>query len=209
MKQLLKEYFPLSISPDFINESLKKDGSLYVETILQRANAKNQNGRIYPKDVLEREIKHYIETSIAENRALGELDHSDTAVINLKNACLLIKKIWWDGDTVRGLIEILNTPSGRILQELIKAGVTVGISSRGMGTVDQVDENTLKVGEDFSLLCWDAVSTPSTHQAFMKPINMNESYVPDLNLDKYYHVNNIIRDMICLKSGICECQFKK
>lgn len=208
MKQLLIEYYQLQVSPEQLNEGLAKDGKVYVETILQRANSKNQNGRIYPREVLEREIDNYIKGPIAENRALGELDHSETGVINLKNACLIVKKVWWDGDTVKGLIEILNTPSGKILQELLKAGVTVGISSRGMGTVDQVDENTLKVGEDFSLLCWDAVSTPSTHQAFMKPISLNEGHVPS-ETDKFHKVNDIIRDMICLKSGVCSCQFKK
>ena len=139
--------------------------------VLQRANAKNQNGRVYPKNILEREIDRYKGREIRENRAYGELDHPESSVIELKNTSHIVRDVWWNGDDVVGAVEILNTPAGKILQELIKAECTVGISSRGMGSVSQLGEDTVAVENDFELICWDFVSNPSTHGAFMRPTN--------------------------------------
>jgi len=184
-----------------LEESIKKNGgSLLVTGVLQRAEAKNQNKRIYPRNILEREVKNYEKVFIAENRAYGELDHPDSSVVNFRNVSHVIRKIWWEGNDVVGTVEILNTPSGNILKELILAGLTVGISSRGMGSVTQVDEETVAVSEDYNLVCWDFVSNPSTHQAFLAPIsesvNKNE-----LTQEQYAEI--IIRDIICELAGNC------
>ena len=149
-------------------------GRTLVKGILQRAVAENQNGRIYPKDILIREAKKY-EVLIKERRALGELDHPDSGIINLKNVSHNVKEIHWEGDDLCGTVEILPTPSGNILKELLRAGILLGISSRGMGSVVNIGEGKVKVGDDFELIGWDFVSNPSTHGAFMTPVTMNES----------------------------------
>ena len=145
-------------------------GRVLVNGVLQRAGAENQNGRVYPKDILERECKKY-EQLIKERRALGELDHPDSSVINLKNVSHNIKEIHWEGDDLVGTVEILPTPSGNILKELLRAGILLGISSRGMGSTKPMNNNRVEVQEDFELVGWDFVSNPSTHGAFMRPMN--------------------------------------
>jgi hypothetical protein len=175
---------------------------------LQRANAKNQNGRVYPKNILEREIDRYKGREIRENRAYGELDHPESSVIELKNTSHIVRDVWWNGDDVVGAVEILNTPAGKILQELIKAECTVGISSRGMGSVSQLGEDTVAVENDFELICWDFVSNPSTHGAFMRPTNegvIKEGVVRKTN--NYSKVNTLMREIICEVGGYCECDF--
>lgn len=146
------------------------NGKTMVKGVLQRASAENQNGRVYPKDILEREVKKY-QTLINERRALGELDHPDSSVINLKNVSHNIKEVHWEGDDLVGTVEILSTPSGNILKELLRGDILLGISSRGMGSTKPLAGNKLEVQEDFELLCWDFVSNPSTHGAFMRPMN--------------------------------------
>ena len=202
---LLQEYRPFTVNKQLVEQSIKKNKSLIVSGVLQRAEAKNQNGRVYPKEILAREIEEYMKGPIAENRAMGELDHPESSVINLQNVSHTIKKVWWDGDDVMGDVEVLTTPAGNILKALFAAGITVGISSRGMGSVSEnIAEGTVTVEDDFELLCWDFVSTPSTHGAFMKPQGLNESqiYIPEY---KYKNVNNIIKNIICDNTGVCAC----
>ena len=148
----------------------QSNGTVLVKGVLQRAGAENQNGRIYPKNLLQREATKY-QQLIKERRALGELDHPDSSVINLKNVSHNIKEIWWEGNDLCGSVEILSTPSGNILKELLRAGILLGISSRGMGSTKQLEGNKVEVQEDFELLGWDFVSNPSTHGAFMRPMN--------------------------------------
>lgn len=147
-----------------------ENGRTLVKGVLQRAGAENQNGRVYPKEILEREVKKY-QQLINERRALGELDHPDSSVINLKNVSHNIREVHWEGDDLVGTVEILSTPSGNILKELMKGNILLGISSRGMGSTKPLADNKLEVQEDFELLCWDFVSNPSTHGAFMRPMN--------------------------------------
>ncbi len=207
MKSLLIEYLSFNVTPQQLHEAVGRNGNLTVEGVIQRANAKNQNGRIYPKEVLVREADKYTKGPIAENRALGELDHPESAVINLKNASHNIKKVWWDGDDLKGKIEVLSTPSGNILKTLFLEGITVGISSRGMGSVQQMSEGTLEVQDDFELLCWDFVSTPSTHGSYMRPVVGNslkegKEYIAQ---SKYEDINRIITEIICNRAGYCPC----
>ena len=148
-----------------LEERAINDGKYIMRGILQKANTLNQNGRIYPIEILEREIRNY-QKFIAENRALGELDHPDSSVVELKNASHVVKEAYMDGDICYGTVEILDTPSGKILQSLIESGVTLGISSRGVGSTKRVGD-TQVVQDDFQLICWDFVSEPSTPGAFM------------------------------------------
>lgn len=199
MKELLIECSPFTIK-SAINED-KSSGKMIVSGVLQRAEAKNQNGRIYPMEILKREVENYNQTFIKENRALGELDHPDSEVVNLKNVSHNIKKTWWNGNNLMGEIEILTTPSGNILKELLKCGITIGISSRGSGSVKQVNESTVEVNDDFMLIAFDFVSNPSTQGAFMKPIgSLNESFKnSEITINpitnKWVRVEEIIRDI--------------
>jgi hypothetical protein len=196
MKKLLIEtntFKPIS----FLTESVNKEtGNLIVEGILATAEVKNGNVRYYAKDLWEREMDKYSQ-SIKERRAMGELDHPESQVINLKNVSHLISEYWWDGDNVMGKIEILPTPSGNILKELIKAGVTVGVSSRGMGSLEQ-NGSVMEVQDDFELLCWDFVSTPSNPGSYMKTLHEG---LQSVTYD-YTKVNNIIHEILCSK-GSC------
>ena len=202
-KSLLIEYSIFTPKTTQLTEGVKGARNLTVQGVVQRADSENANRRVYPKRILQKEIEKYIATSIAENRALGELDHPESTIINLKNVSHNIKKLWWDGDDLMGEIEVLPTPSGNILFQLFANNITVGISSRGMGSVQALGEGTVEVQDDFELLCWDFVSTPSTQGAFMKPTGLNENFNPQLNPSKYSKVNSIISDIICTQSGVC------
>tara|TARA_R110002073_G_scaffold332416_1_gene518486 strand:- start:116 stop:745 length:630 start_codon:yes stop_codon:yes gene_type:complete len=175
-KQILVDYIPFEVSPEQINESIKNNGRLIVKGVLQRAEAKNQNGRVYPRETLVREAGKYAEVQIKERRALGELDHPDSSVVNLNNVSHNILEMHWKGDDLEGTVEVLGTPAGNILKELFKSGIKLGISSRGLGSVEEVNEGedgekTVKVQPDFELIAFDFVSNPSTHGAFLSPTN--------------------------------------
>ena len=202
---LIERVSTFTLTPQLLQESaVKNNGRLIVEGVVQRADAKNGNGRVYPKDTLEREIDKYKATYIKENRALGELDHPESPIINLKNVCHNILDLWWNGDDVMGKIEILPTPSGNILKALLIAGITVGISSRAMGSVKQIGE-TVEVQDDLELVCWDFVSTPSTQGAFMEIVN--ESLNPNTpKTDKYQKINELITEILCNRAGFCTCE---
>jgi hypothetical protein len=208
MKQLLVDTIVFDVKPQQLKEAaMKGDGRLIVTGVLQRANEKNQNGRVYPESILKREVQKYKGREIKENRAYGELDHPESSVVELKNTSHIIRDIWWDGTDVVGKVEILNTPAGRILKELVEAGCTVGISSRGMGSVRQIKEDgTVAVEGDFDLICWDFVSNPSTYGAFMRPVNEGINRNVN-NVNKYQKANDIMRDIICEIGGYCECNF--
>jgi hypothetical protein len=205
---LIERISTFSLTPQLLQESVKtNDGRLIVKGVVQRADAKNGNGRVYPKEVLEREVQKYKDTYITENRALGELDHPESPIINLKNVCHNVKDVWWDGDDVIAKIEILPTPSGNILKALLIAGITVGISSRGMGSVKQLGE-TVEVQDDFELLCWDFVSTPSTQGAFMEVVNESLKYAqsPSASTEKLNKINDLITEILCNRAGFCPCE---
>ena len=217
MKQLLVDTILFSASPRMIAESERKnDGKVIVSGVLQRAEAKNQNGRVYPKKILMREVKKYAETNIKENRALGELDHPDSSVINLRNVSHNVLGVDWKGNDVIGTVEILPTPSGNILKQLLGAGIRLGISSRGLGSVEEISESTVEVQEDFELIGWDFVSNPSTQGAFMYPDGyQNEGLISEgISLEtiakidpKIQRINNNITNIICEIGNVCECIF--
>ena len=175
-KSLIVDYIPFEVTPEQINESISKNnGRLVVKGVLQRAEAKNQNGRVYPRETLVREAKKYAEVQIKERRALGELDHPDSSVVNLNNVSHNILEMHWNGDDLNGTVEVLGTPAGNILKELFKSGIKLGISSRGLGSVKEMHEaegdDSVEVQPDFELIAFDFVSNPSTHGAFLSPTN--------------------------------------
>ena len=200
MKKLLVDYLPFEVEPDQINESMKENGGkVIVRGVLQRAESKNQNGRVYPKDILVREAKKYTDEFINQRRAMGELDHPESSVVNLQNVSHNVKKMHFEGDNLMGEVEVLPTPSGNILKELFKAGIKLGISSRGMGSVETVNENGAEAQEvqpDFELIAFDFVSNPSTHGAFMYPVNESVDKTQDRSCDEYCKVESIINDIM-------------
>lgn len=207
-RQLLVDYTAFDVSPEIIAESERNnDGKVIVTGVLQRADTKNQNGRVYPKEILMREVATYSKVQIAENRALGELDHPESSIVNLANVSHNVRKVWWQGNDVVGTVEVLGTPAGNILKELLKAGVKLGISSRGLGSVKEITENgTVEVQDDFELVCWDFVSNPSTQGAFMQKVNES---VTNKQYNKYEKVNNIINEMLCDLTCKCELPNRK
>ena len=196
-RKLLIETQTLKFSPKTINENVSKEnGNLVVEGILATCEVKNGNGRYYARELWEREMKKYTDL-IKERRSLGELDHPESQVINLQNVSHLVTDYNWDGDNIMGKIEILPTPAGNILKELIKNGVTVGVSSRGMGSLEQRGD-IMEVQDDFELLCWDFVSTPSNPGSFMGVLQEGKNTVTY----DYTKVNSVIHEILCSK-GSC------
>lgn len=163
--KLLTEWMPFSYDSKSIKEAKVNGGRLIMKGILQKAETLNQNGRIYPRDILEREVRNY-QKFIRENRALGECDHPDSSVVELKKVSHIIREAYMEGNVCYGTVEILDTPMGKILQSLVEAGVTLGISSRGVGSTSKSGDSQV-VQDDFQLICWDFVSEPSTPGAFM------------------------------------------
>ena len=197
MSNLLVETHVFKPRRTQLSESKSGRGLPLVEGILATAEVKNGNGRYYSKELWQREIDKYMPL-VKENRAMGELDHPESSVINLKNVSHNIYDMWWDGDNVMGQIEILPTPSGNILKALIENGITVGVSSRGMGSLKQVGE-TMEVQDDFELLCWDFVSTPSNPDSFMQLVKESKEYKAQ---DRYKLVNEILGEILC-SHGFC------
>lgn len=203
MKQLLVEHIPFSVAKLTLTES--KNNRMVLTGKLQEAEVKNGNGRKYPREILEREVEKYIKGPISQNNAMGELDHPESSVVNLSNVSHVIKKIWWEGNSLMGNLELLSTPSGKIAMELVSAGIPLGISSRGMGSVKQIGES-VEVQDDFELLCWDLVSVPSTPEAYMQPANkisMNEGKQSHLLNNNYARINSLITEIICTQTGVC------
>ena len=197
MKQyLLREYYELcegGICQDFLTEAEKlqvKNGAMFLTGVMQRADAKNGNGRVYPRHILKREVENY-KKLIGEKRALGELDHPDDSVINLKNVSHMVVDVWWNGDDVMGKIQILDTPAGKIAKDLINSGVTLGISSRAMGSVKEAQGITM-VEDDLQLICFDLVAEPSTNKAFMY---MTEAKRP-MQTTKADKLNRLLNEIV-------------
>ena len=195
-KKLLTEWLAFDYSKEMIEESKKQNGGkIVLKGILQKADTLNQNGRIYPQPILEREIRNY-QKFIEENRALGECDHPDSSVVELKNASHIVREAFMDGDVCYGSVELLDTPSGKILQSLVESGVTLGISSRGVGSTKSEGDHQI-VQDDFQLICWDFVSEPSTPGAFM----MREGReVSENDLNKHFtrsdRIDRIFNDIL-------------
>lgn len=194
--RLLSNYEVFEYTPEMIKESKEtNDGKIVMKGILQKADTLNQNGRIYPMNVLDREVRNY-QKFIMENRAMGELDHPDTSVVNLKNVSHIVKEAYIENGTVYGMVEILNTPSGKILQSLIESQVKLGISSRGVGSTRKQGEYYV-VQDDFQLICWDFVSEPSTPGAFMLPEGKR---ISDVELREVFNrsdrIDRIINDIL-------------
>ena len=195
-KNLLIEYSVFTPQKTQITEAVSGGKNMIVKGVVQRAEEFNHNGRRYPFEILKREVDKYIAGPIAENRALGELDHPESSVINLKNASHNIKELFFEGNDLMGSIEILPTPSGNILKELFKNNITVGISSRGMGSLENRD-GVMEVQDDFELLCWDFVSTPSNPGSFMSILQEGKETITY----DYSKVNGIIREILCSKGN--------
>ena len=204
-KQLLIEYNAFQPLSQSLTEGRRlANGNMVVSGLVQATDKPNANRRIYPYQTLFEQVQKYIAGPIAENRALGELDHPESSIINLKNVSHNIIRLYWEGKDLYGDVEILPTPSGNILKELFKNNITVGISSRAMGSVTPIGEGLVQVEDDLDLICWDFVSTPSTYGAYMKPMGgLRESVDHTIVQRKDNKVHQLISDIICSQSGVC------
>jgi hypothetical protein len=205
-KQLLIEHSlfkPIST----LTEAYKVTGrNMVVIGQLQACDKPNANRRIYPYDILFTQVEKYVDGPIKENRALGELDHPESSIINLKNVSHNIKRLWWEGKDLYGEVEVLPTPSGNILRQLFENNITVGISSRAMGSVSPIGEGLVTVEDDLDLICWDFVSQPSTYGAYMKPVGsqgLQESIQYNKIGQPYSAANKMMSNIICELSGVC------
>lgn len=208
-KQLLIDTIPFVTKASRLNESINStdynykyndNGNLIVTGLLQRANAKNKNGRIYPFDVLKEECDKYIKERINQNNALGELDHPDRDEIDENNVSHNIIKLWWVGNDVYGDVEITDTPAGNVLKALFLSNIQVGISSRGVGTTSKNAKGETVVNNDFELICWDFVSNPSTYGAYMTPM-LTEAIS---TYNKFEHIDKTLNEIICEMTGVCK-----
>ena len=196
MKQVLIDVLPFEFKKSSLNESYS-DGKMVVTGVLQRADAKNQNGRVYPEDILKRESDKYMDNFVKQRRAMGELDHPESSVVNLKNVSHNIIDMGWDGKDLVGTVEILPTPSGNILKDLLKAGILLGISSRGLGSVKKdMREGADVVQDDFDLIAFDFVSNPSTQGAFMYPQGKINESVETRIINPFSNVERIIHNIL-------------
>jgi len=197
MAQLLREYYELcegGVCQDLLTEAEKRfvnEGGMMLTGKLQEADVQNGNGRVYPMGIMEREVKKYAEV-VNDRRALGELDHPDSSIINLVNVSHMVTEVWMDGPSVMGKIKVLETPSGQILKALVESGVKTGISSRGMGSVKEQMGKTI-VEDDFQLICFDIVSEPSTPNAFMA---LSENRLMNENIQKKNRIINLMNEIL-------------
>ena len=194
---VLREFFQLCEGgkcEDLLTEQekrlVKEQNVMFLTGVMQRSDTENGNGRIYPHHILAREIENY-KKLVRENRAVGECDHPEDNVINLKNVSHIVTDIWWNGKDVMGKIKVLDTPSGKIIKDLINGGVTLGISSRALGSIREENGKTI-VEDDLQLLCFDAVSEPSVRNAF---INLAESKNHS-QLSKADKLNRLLNDIV-------------
>jgi hypothetical protein len=195
-KYLLREYYELcagGVCEDLLTEAEKaevRNGAVYLSGVMQRVDEQNGNGRVYPKQVLMREVKNYMKT-VKENRACGELDHPEDSVVNLKNASHMVTDLWWESNDLKGKIRVLSTPAGKILESLVNDGVRLGISSRALGSVHESAGKTI-VEDDLQLICFDIVSEPSTQGAFMQ---LSESKIRQ-PFSKADRINRMLNDIV-------------
>lgn len=207
-KELLIETRNITRRPRSITENKQRGLNLFIEIVLATVEERNGNGRYYSKELWEREINNF-QKKIAQNstETVGELDHPDSQIINLKNGSHAIRKIWWEGNDIVGLIEVFCDPgiygneSGRIAGSYLNNGLTVGISSRGMGSLMEV-EGIMEVQDDFELLTWDFVSNPSNQNSWSKPIHSLNESKSVIKENKYTKVNSILTEILCSK-GSC------
>jgi hypothetical protein len=200
MKNLLIDHTPFQIANIQILENKQLGEGKSLMTLvgkLQEAEQKNGNGRVYPREILEREVKRYADGPVKTRTALGELDHPEATVVNLANTSHVITEVWWDGNDLMGKLQLLPTPAGNIAKALVMSKIPLGISSRGMGSVKQLGE-TVEVQDDFELLCWDLVSVPSTPNAYMSLAESKQYITKD-----YSKVNGLITEIICNATGVC------
>jgi hypothetical protein len=198
MPQLLREFYELcegGVCQDLLTEAEKKavreNNAMFITGKLQEGDTVNGNMRKYPAEIMEREVKKYTEM-VKDNRALGELDHPDSSIINLANVSHMVIDIWMEGPSVMGKCKVLDTPSGQILRSLVDAGVKIGISSRGMGSVSEQQGMTI-VEDDFQLICFDIVSEPSTPGAFM---GLSENKLMNEQIMKNNKVLNLLNAIV-------------
>ena len=203
--KVLTEYYNLSYDVKTIKEQAEKNSPIVLSGIFQQADVENGNGRRYPSEVLKREVKKY-QDLIKERRSVAELDHTDSPVIALERVSHLVVELNYNNDDgkVFGRLEVLNTPMGKIAQELLSSGVSIGISSRGVGSVISEGDTEL-VDSDYSLLGFDLVSCGSVENSWLQKeakeyfgVNIRYPSTQDINrlLTKEARLRNVLTEIL-------------
>lgn len=195
---ILKEYNTLRVEPEVLKEFANDPSKpITVVGVIQRADAKNQNGRVYPYSILKKEVDRYLNEVVKPGHAMGQLDHIDSPVIELDKVSHLIEDVWWDGPDSKdlyGKIRLLNTPKGQIAQQIVREGIPLGISSRAIGSISKNESQSADVvGEDLQLICWDLVGTPSTHQAYLR---LHENFDPSKVMPQPIRIKNVLKELL-------------
>lgn len=201
MKSLILDYNIFEPTKSLIKEAVGESSIMIVEGVLTTVDKVNKNGRVYPRKIFEREVNRYIKEFVNEKRAYGELDHPESTVVEAKNASHVITEMWWDGNNVMGRLELLDdNPAGRIVRNILNRGYRLGISSRGIGSTDRINNESSQVGEDYELIGWDFVTNPSNYGSFMNKVNENLEKSINNN-DKY--INEIFHNIFCKYNQKC------
>jgi hypothetical protein len=174
--KLIREIYE-NVKVEILQEENKPGRNYFIEGIFLQADLENRNGRIYPHSVLQKEVNRYIQEAVSKNRALGELNHPETPTINLDRVSHMITSIREDGSNFIGRAKILDTPTGKIVKAFIDEGVQLGVSSRGMGSLKEIDNNLQEVQDDYYLATVDVVADPSAPDAFVEGILEGKEWV--------------------------------
>ena len=163
---------------EMLTEKVNGKKNHYIEGVFMTSEKENRNKRIYPKQVMESAVSKYINDQVSKGRAVGELNHPEGPTINLDKVSHKIESLRWEGNNVIGKAKLLDTPMGSIAQKLIEGGVQLGVSTRGMGSMESRGGKNY-VGKDFSLAAVDIVQDPSAHDAFVKGLYENVEWIYD------------------------------
>ena len=193
--KLISEFNDYSISPVIVEgkEDGKKD--YFIEGIFMQSEIKNRNGRIYPKEVIQKEVKRYNKEFVEQDRAFGELGHPEGPTINLDKVSHMITKLEEDGNNFVGRAKILSTPNGQIVKNLIDDGAKLGVSSRGLGSLESKG-NAQYVKDDFQLAtAGDIVADPSAPEAFVNGIMEGTEWVYESGILKARDIEDMQKEM--------------
>lgn len=205
VKLITEQFYDVEV----IEESLdNQEKNLYIEGIFSSADTMVQNGRIYKRPILEREIDKFINEKVKRKMSWGELNHNNLPDIDPKNVSHLITELKWDGNNVIGKAKIVDTPNGQIVKSLMKEGV-LAISSRGLGTV-----NESYVDDDYTLITWDVVSTPSNPTSYVNGIYEAKEFIvqevekeTEKKLEELSNENNLTEEEIIKKINLMYEQY--
>ena len=193
--KLISEFTDNQVAPVIVEENEKGEKEYFIEGVFMQADIKNRNGRVYPKAVMAKEVNRYVKEFVNKDRAFGELGHPDGPTINLDKVSHMITKLEEDGSNFMGRAKILSTPNGQIVRNLINDGAKLGVSSRGLGSLEQRG-GAQYVKDDFQLAtAADIVADPSAPEAFVEGIMEGVEWVYESGILKAHDAEQMQKDL--------------